>query len=78
MSHKTEITSREMRKALKDLGLTVRTRAYSEFSEARVFDQGTQINGGNVVDQDHLDRYQAFYAFKHNHSVIDDGWRTIL
>ncbi|MBS7671393.1 hypothetical protein [Croceicoccus gelatinilyticus] len=78
MSINPEISQVEMRKKLKELGLKVRVKSYSSFSEARVFDGDKQINGGNVLTQEHLDRYAAFYDFKNSHSIVDDGWRTIL
>lgn len=75
---KKVITTGEMRQAIKRMGLKVRVRSYSEFSAARVFDGEVEINAGNVLTQEHLDKYAAFYAFKNAHSIVDDGWRTVM
>lgn len=78
MSQKTEITPQDLRRRLKALGLKLRTRAYSQFSEGRVYDGDQQINGGNVLDAAHLEKYAGFYELKNSVSVIEDGWRTII
>ncbi len=67
-----------MRKALKAMGYQVRVRSMSEFSDASVLKNGKRINGGNVLTKDHLEEHQQFYDWKNSHSVIDDGWRTII
>lgn len=78
MSRNSEITVKQLRAKLKAIGLKLRTRAYSAFSEGRVYDGEQQINGGNVLTADHLEKYADFYEIKNNFSVVDDGWRTII
>lgn len=70
---KKVITTSEMRRAIKAMGLKVRVKSFSEFSAARVFDGDAEINAGNVLTQEHLDKYADFYAFRNSHSVVDEG-----
>tara|TARA_B100000929_G_scaffold86897_3_gene67958 strand:+ start:2627 stop:2863 length:237 start_codon:yes stop_codon:yes gene_type:complete len=78
MSAKREITPAQMRKELKAMGYTVRTRAGSSFSTATVSADGQQVNGGNVMTREFRDKYADFFDWRESVSVIEDGWRTIL
>lgn len=75
---KREINQAQMRRELKDLGYSVRTRQGSEFSTARVMLDGQQINGGSVITPEFLSEHRAFFDWKNSVSVVDDGWRTVL
>lgn len=75
---KREITSAQMRKELKDLGYKVRIKSGSSFSTATVNRDGIQVTGFNVITPEFLDEHKAFFDWRNQVSVVDDGWRTIL
>ena len=75
---KREITQSEMRRELKAMGYSVRTKQGSEFSTATVSLNGDKINGGNVMTPEFLEEHREFFDWKNSVSVVDDGWRTIL
>lgn len=67
-----------MRKELRNMGYTVRSKTGSSFSTATVFQDGEKINGGNVMTREFRDKYADFFDWSKEVSVIEDGWRTIL
>lgn len=75
---KRKITTAEMRRELRAMGYTVRTKAGSSFSMATVLRDGVQVNGANVVTREHLEQHAEFYAWREGVSVVDNGWRTML
>ena len=78
MTAKRQITQAEMRKELRQMGYTVRTKAGSSFSSANVSMDGVPVNGGNVLTREHLDKYEDFYSWKNSVEILDEGWRTVL
>ena len=75
---KTTVTAKQFRSDMKQLGYNVRFKTGTLFSTATITKGDEKVNGGNVFTQAHLDAHQAFYDYAKTHSIVDNGWRTII
>lgn len=67
----------DFRRQLRSLGYTMRLRQCSEFLEARVYHDGNQINGGNVLSPTHFEKHKHFYDYIAGISVRDGTFPVI-